>query len=118
MRMVRAGRLKDFLGIQQATETAGEYGGTNNDWKTIASRECEIKPQRASQFYQAAGDNVHNVVEIRFRYEEGLIREDYRLIDTTRSPNVIYDDITIQNMGNWDTEILITAVEKRWPQRD
>jgi head-tail adaptor len=118
MRGVRAGRLKDYLGIQESTQTSGEYGGVEDTWTTIKNRACEIRPLRAAEFFRAGGENVEVVYEIRFRYEEGLITESNRLIDTTRSPNRYFDVEGIVNTGNWDSEIVITATERRWPPRD
>lgn len=118
MRGVRAGRLKDYLGIQTEVQSTGEYGGAESTWTTTSNRACEIRPLRAAEFYRASGEMVQAVYEIRFRYEPGLIQENNRLIDTTRSPNRFFDVQAVINSGNWDSEIVVTAVERKWPLRD
>lgn len=118
MRGVRAGRLKDFLAIQTSVDTVGQNGGNVQVWSTKTSRECDIEPQRAVEFYRAGGENVHAVYEIRFRFEEGLLSEAMRLLDTTTSPNRIFDIQAIVDPGNYNSETVITAVERKWPVRD
>ena len=117
-RGIRSGRMKDTLIIQAATVIDGEYGGDIKTWTTTATRRCEIKPLRAAEFYRASGDTVQNVFEIRFRNERGLIAENNQLLDTAVSPNRIFDIEAIVNPGNWDNELVITAVERKWPLRD
>ena len=117
-RGIRAGRMKDRLSIQTATIVASEYGGQSETWTTTATRKCGITPLRAAEFYRASGDTVQNVYEIRFRYERGLLDEGKQLLDTRVSPNRVFDIEAIVNTGNWDNEIVITAVERKWPLRD
>ena len=118
MRGVRAGRLKDRLMIQTVSDPGGEYGGPDETWTNKTSRRCEIRPLRAAEFYRASGETVEGIYEIRFRFERGLIAENDRLLDTRVSPNRIFDIEAIINSGNWDSEIVITAVERKWPLRD
>lgn len=116
-RGIRSGRLKDRLGIQTGAESSGEYGGTEYAWTTDKYRKCEIRPLRAAEFYRAGGENVENLYEIRFRYEPGLISTAKRLIDTRVSPNRVFDIEGIVDTGNWNREIVVTAVERQWPPR-
>jgi head-tail adaptor len=118
VRGVRAGRLKDYLAIQTSVDAGGEHGGNESTWTTKTSRECDIKPQRAVEFYRAGGENVQAVYEIRFRYEEGLLSESMRLLDTAVSPNRVFDIQAIINQGNFDGELVVTAMERKWPVRD
>lgn len=118
MRGIRAGRLKDRLMIQVATESSGDWGGIERVWVNHTSRPCEIRPLRGAEFFRAGGENVEVLYEIRFRYERGLFDEAARLVDTRRSPSRIFDIEAIVNTGNWNSEFVVTAVERRWPIRE
>jgi SPP1 family predicted phage head-tail adaptor len=117
MRSIRSGRLKDLLTVQIATESDGEWGGIEESWVDHKTRKCEIRPLRAAEFYRSSGENVETTYEIRFRFEKGLLREDYRLIDKRVSPHRVFDIKAIVNTGNWGSEYVVTAVERKWPER-
>lgn len=117
MRSVRAGRLKDKLTIQSLSIAQGEWGGAEESYSNLAERKCEIRPLRAAEFFRAGGEQVQAVYEIRFRYEKGLFNESSRLLDTRVSPNRVFDIDSIINTGNWNREIVITATERKWPDR-
>ncbi len=117
MRGVRAGRLKDKLTIQTAVRTKGPYGGYDEEWSNVATRSCEIRPLRAAEFFAASGEQVEALYEIRFRYEKDIFNHANRLRDTKVSPNRVFDIQAIINTGNWNSEIVITAVERQWPIR-
>lgn len=111
-------RLRDRVEIQYLVATEGEYRDTESyNGSNNKSRRCDIKPLRAAESYQAAGESVNVVYEIRFRYERGLFTEKARLVDKRVSPNRVFEDLTIIDPGNMHTDILITATERRWPLR-
>ncbi|MFW0776209.1 MAG: head-tail adaptor protein [Rickettsiales bacterium] len=117
MRGVRAGRLKDRLTIQQGTESQGEWGGAELTYTDLATRKCELRPLRAAEFYRAGGEQVQAVYEVRFRWEPNIFNEAHRLLDTRVSPNRVFDIDAIINTGNWNSEVVITATERKWPER-
>lgn len=117
MRGVRSGRLKDRLTIQSSVESQGPDGGVEYTWSDLATRKCEIRPLRAAEFYRAGGEKVEAVYEIRFRFERGIFINAHRLMDTKVSPNRVFDIESIINTGNWNSEIVITAVERQWSER-
>lgn len=119
MRNIRSGRFKDALDIQKPTVTSDEYGGQTTTWATsVDCCPCDIRPLRASEFYKASGENVHNIFEIHFRYEDGLLAENMRLLDTNVSPNRVFDIQAIIDFNNWNSELVVTALERKWPLRD
>jgi len=113
---MRPGRLKDRVMIQTATYSEGEYEDLET-WGDHKSRACDIRPVRAIDYYQGAGDNIDGVYEIRFRYERGLFTEKVRLIDRRVSPNRIFEDIVIVDQGNRHLELVITATHRKYPAR-
>lgn len=118
MRSIRAGRLKDCVNIEVCSDDGGEYGGPDPVWSVSAHDvPCDIEPLRASETYKGAGETVQAIYEIRFRYEENLISETNRLVDTTVSPNRIFDIEAVIDPGNWNSEVVVTAREFKWPLR-
>lgn len=114
---MRAGRLRDSLQIQAPTEVA-DSESHDFTYSTIAVRRCDITRPRGTEFYRAAGESVELVYEIRFRYEPGLLREDRRLLDTRSSPNRIFDIESVVDPTNKGHELVVRAVERKWPKRN
>jgi SPP1 family predicted phage head-tail adaptor len=103
---VRAGRLRHYVTVQQATETQDTDGSVIQTWGTYAQVYAEISPKSGSEDYAAAGINASVVHEIRIRYLDGL----------TPKMRIVYGDRTFEIVGvvNWgerDREQLLTCTE-------
>lgn len=118
MNRPKSGSLKHSLAIQSYTQTVDEYGGeTEPTWSTDAVRRCSMNQIKATESVEGAGETVRKIFEIVFRYEAGLFAENKRLLDTRTSPNRVFDIQEIDNTNNEDKQIVIIAVERKWPLR-
>lgn len=113
MRGIRAGRLRDRVTIQKPTETQDSFGGIQLTYTNFKTRRCDITPQRSAEGWLAGGERQEVRYEIRFRYEPGLLKEEYRLLDTRVSPNRIFDIIGLVNAKNENREYIVTVIERR-----
>ena len=117
--MIRAGRLKDRLDIQEATELPAPSGGVTRTWNTVEYQvPCDIMMKRGQESFAAQGENVVNDYEIRFRYERGLITTRRRLIDPNQSPYRIFGIVGTVDPTNSEEEIIAQCVERQWPRRE
>ena len=70
--MVRAGRYRERVTIQQATEAANSLGEMIETWGTYATRFAEVAPFSGSERFQAQTLNAEILHEVRMRYVSGV----------------------------------------------
>lgn len=112
MRAPPAGSLRDRVAIQKQSTTQGPYGGKVETWTKIKSRRCRIQPINGTEYFSSQGERNHATVRIRFRYETGLLKTAYRLVDQRVSPNRIFDIESIIDPNNEHRELICMCRER------
>jgi len=104
--MIRAGRLRHYVTVQQATETQDTDGGVIQTWATYGYTYAEISPKSGSEDFAAAGINASVVHEIRIRYLKGLVPK-MRIVHGDRT----FEIVGVVNWGERDREMLLNCTE-------
>jgi SPP1 family predicted phage head-tail adaptor len=81
--MVRAGRLRERVTIQEATETRDSFGQAVATWATHATCWASVEPFSGSERFQAATLNAEILYEVRIRYDSEITPK-MRLLYGTR----------------------------------
>lgn len=105
MPTVRAGRLRDKVTIY-GRRAADSYGQESGARTALNSRSCDILPRMGKEVSDASGEHVITFVDIRFRYEENLVKSEYELIDYRTSPATVYDVQDVTNVKNRNRELV------------
>lgn len=88
---IRSGRLRHTVIIQRPSGTEDALGQPDGNWVTLNTRRCGIEPLNGREFFAAQGENTSTTTRIRFRYEAGILKAGYRLVDNATSPATVYD---------------------------
>lgn len=102
---IRAGRLRDKVIIQSPPSGDG-YGQQTGSWSQVASRRCSIEPINGKEYFAGDGEHGEQKVRVRFRFERGILKRNYRLIDNRESPQVVYDIEDVIDPGNEHRELI------------
>ena len=105
--MVRAGRLRKWVQIQESTVTNDGAGGLDDDWNKVWNRRAGIEPLSGSELVE--NDQVRTVatVKILMRWWDGLLTT-HRIKYGSR----VFEINHINNVmeRNKDYEVLCTEV--------
>ncbi len=89
--MRTAGRLRDFVYVRKFTSTKNAAMEVVESFSTGTGRECGIRYLMGTEREQAKREGNEKPVEVRFRYEPGLVDEKDRLENRETSPWETYD---------------------------
>jgi head-tail adaptor len=109
---MRFGNLRRSVSIQTEDtdlNAAGEYDGTYTE---IAQRRASIEPLTGKEWQAKSGENAEVSTRIRLRYDSTLaaLKPHSRIVDISRSPNVVYDVISVVNYRERDREIICMCI--------
>ena len=89
---MRAGRLRQRVTIQQATETQNAYGEMAQAWSTVGVIWADVRPMMGQAREQLAGGSdilqARAPYQVRMRYLEGLSPVSHRLVWDSRTLEV------------------------------
>jgi SPP1 family predicted phage head-tail adaptor len=81
--LLRAGKLRRRLIIQQATESQGSTGEMAPTWGTFATVYGSVEPLRGREFWAAKEQQAQVDTRIRIRYRAGVTPK-MQVLDGTR----------------------------------
>jgi SPP1 family predicted phage head-tail adaptor len=81
--MMRAGKLRRLLDIQQAVESRDTTGAVVTTWGTFATVHGSVEPLRGREFWAAKELQAEVDTRIRIRYLDGITPK-MRILDGTR----------------------------------
>lgn len=103
---MRAGRLRHYVIIQQATETQGADGSVIQTWGEFAHVYAEISPKSGNETYASQGIHASVVHEIRIRYLKGVVPK-MRILWGER----VFEIIGVVNWNERNREMLLNCTE-------
>ena len=89
--MRTAGRYRDFIFIRSHSSTKSAEGEVVESYSAGTGRPCEIRYMLGGERLIALREGNENVIEIRLRYEAGLLTGKDRLENRDTSPWEVYD---------------------------
>jgi SPP1 family predicted phage head-tail adaptor len=85
---MRAGRLRNRVQIQTATETRDAHGGTVLAWATATTHWGDVQPLTGREFFQAQQVSSDVTHKITLRYYRSVLNPTQRLIHDGRVFNI------------------------------
>lgn len=95
--MINAGRLRERVTVQQASESRNALGETLLSWSTFADRWASVEGVSAREALSAGQQDVTITHRVRMRYVSGMT-QNMRIVWRSRTLNVVslleYDNRT------------------------
>ena len=109
MSTIRAGRLKHRLYAQRQTTTQDAAGQPANTWSALFDRKFAIEPLNGREYLSRSGENADITVRLRCRYDASTktLKPYDRLVDTSVSPQVVYDIESVINPKQGNRELVL-----------
>jgi SPP1 family predicted phage head-tail adaptor len=111
---MRAGRLKDRVELQAATESRDGYGDSSKVWAAMGTRWAGIEPLHGKEFFASEQLNSETTTKIAMRYDSltKSLTSKHRVKDkaTGLIYNIVAPPINVRNQ-NKDIELMCKVVE-------
>lgn len=112
MKVPAAGRFRDKVKIQKRTTTQDPLGKRKDIWTTLNSRRCNIQPINGKEYFSSQAERNQEALRIRFRFEKGILKKSYRLVDARVSPNRVFDIESVIDPNNEHNELIAMCLER------
>ena len=91
--VLRIGRLRHKVIIEEVTETRDSYGGVTETWGTFAITKASVEPLAGREYFAAKQDQAETTHKIRMRYIPGIgakmrVRFGVRVFDVLQPLNI------------------------------
>ncbi len=104
--MIRAGKLRHRVTIQQKSVTRNTFGEEVVTWQDVATVWAAIEPLRGREFFESQQINAEVTTQITIRYRDGIAPE-MRIIYNSK----IYDIQAAINTEERDKELILLCKE-------
>ena len=105
---MRAGRMRHFVRLQRATQTATASGGYTETWSTYKQVWCDIIPQRGMEFDQAGQMIAKLPHTVMMRYPGEDVHPKDRILWGSRILHIL----SVVDVGERSRDLEIMALEK------
>lgn len=111
---MKAGRLRYAVQIQRQSSTKNSRGEFVQTWTLLATRRASLRPLAGREYWQASGEHSDVNTEIRIRYDAALagLKPQDRIVDTGKSPQVIYDIESVIRPRETERELVLMCVRR------